>query len=56
MAMTRVLERLYLGDARDADHLSVSNPFCITAVVTTQSVTKSTMFIFLWVNHAECLR
>ena len=33
MAMTRVLERLYLGDARDADHLSVSNPFCITAVV-----------------------
>src|ERR1700689_2307078 len=33
MAMTRVLERLYLGDARDADHLSVSNPFGITAVV-----------------------
>jgi atypical dual specificity phosphatase len=33
MAMTRVLEQLYLGDARDADHLSVSNPFGITAVV-----------------------
>ena len=33
MAMTKVFERLYLGDARDADSLAVTNPFGITAVV-----------------------
>lgn len=31
--MTRVFERLYLGNARDAEGLAVSNPHCITAVV-----------------------
>lgn len=31
--MTRVFERLYLGNARDAEHLAVANPFGITAVV-----------------------
>jgi len=33
MAMTKVFERLYLGDADDADLLAVTNPFGITAVV-----------------------
>ena len=33
MTMTKVFERLYLGDARDADGLTVTNPFGITAVV-----------------------
>ena len=33
MAMTRVFERLYLGDARDADNLAVVNPSGITGVV-----------------------
>ncbi len=33
MAMTKVFERLYLGDAHDADSLAVTNPFGITAVV-----------------------
>ena len=33
MAMTKVFERLYVGDARDADNLAVTNPFGITAVV-----------------------
>ena len=31
--MTRIFERLYLSDAREADHLTVSNPHGITAVV-----------------------
>ena len=30
---TRVFERLYLGDARDAERLSLANPFGISAVV-----------------------
>ena len=33
MAITKVFERLYLGDADDADHLVVTNPFGITGVV-----------------------
>jgi len=33
MAMTKVFERLYVGDAGDADRLAVTNPFGITAVV-----------------------
>ena len=33
MAMTRILERLYLGGAGDADDLADSNPLGITAVV-----------------------
>jgi atypical dual specificity phosphatase len=33
MAITKVFERLYLGDADDADGLTVTNPFGITAVV-----------------------
>jgi protein-tyrosine phosphatase len=37
MAMTRILERLYLGCAGDADHLAVSNPLGITAVVNVET-------------------
>jgi atypical dual specificity phosphatase len=33
MAVTKVFERLYLGDANDAEWLSASNPLGITAVV-----------------------
>jgi protein-tyrosine phosphatase len=33
MAITKVFERLYLGDADDADGLTLTNPFGITAVV-----------------------
>jgi protein-tyrosine phosphatase len=33
MAITKVFERLYVGDAHDADRLSASNPLGITAVV-----------------------
>ncbi len=33
MPMTRVFERVYLGDAHDADRLADTNPFGITAVV-----------------------
>jgi protein-tyrosine phosphatase len=33
MAITKVWERLYVGDAHDAGHLSFSNPLGITAVV-----------------------
>lgn len=33
MALTRVFERLYLGDANDADRLADTNPEGITAVV-----------------------
>lgn len=33
MAITKIWERLYLGNANDADHLSVSNPLGITAVM-----------------------
>jgi hypothetical protein len=33
MAMTRVFERLYLGDAGDADGLVGTNPFGITSVL-----------------------
>ena len=35
--MTRILERLYLGCAGDADHLAVSNPLGITAVVNVET-------------------
>jgi protein-tyrosine phosphatase len=35
--MTRVFERLYLGDARDAERLAVSNPLSISAVVNVNS-------------------
>jgi protein-tyrosine phosphatase len=31
--MTKIFERLYLGDARDAEHLAVSNPQGITTVI-----------------------
>ncbi len=37
MAMTRILERLYLGGAGDADDLAVSNPLGITAVVNVET-------------------
>ena len=37
MAMTRILERLYLGCAGDADDLAVSNPLGITAVVNVET-------------------
>jgi hypothetical protein len=37
MAMTRILERLYLGRARDADDLADSNPLGITAVVNVET-------------------
>ncbi|MGA7793695.1 MAG: dual specificity protein phosphatase [Candidatus Acidiferrales bacterium] len=33
MAMTKVFERLYVGDARDADRLAITNPSGITSVV-----------------------
>ncbi len=33
MAITKIWERLYLGNANDADHLSVPNRLGITAVV-----------------------
>jgi len=33
MAMTKVFERLYVGDALDADRLAVTNPLDITAVL-----------------------
>jgi len=33
MAITKVFERLYVGDASDAEWLSASNPLGITAVV-----------------------
>ena len=33
MAMTKIFERVYLGDAHDADRLADTNPFGITAVV-----------------------
>jgi atypical dual specificity phosphatase len=33
MAMTKVFERLYVGDSSDADSLAVTNPFGITGVV-----------------------
>ena len=33
MAITKIWERLHLGNANDADHLSTLNPFGITAVV-----------------------
>ena len=33
MAMTKVFERLFVGDSHDADRLAVTNPFGITAVV-----------------------
>jgi len=33
MAMTKVFERLYVGDADDADRLAVTNPDGITAVL-----------------------
>jgi protein-tyrosine phosphatase len=33
MPMTRILERLYLGSASDADRLAVANPVGISAVV-----------------------
>jgi protein-tyrosine phosphatase len=35
--MTRVFERLYVGDARDAERLAASNPLGITAVVNVNS-------------------
>jgi protein-tyrosine phosphatase len=35
--MTRVFERLYLGDARDAERLATSNPVGIDAVVNVNS-------------------
>ena len=44
MAMTKVFERLYLGDADDADSLAVTNPFGITAVLNVSTVT---------INHWE---
>jgi hypothetical protein len=37
VAMTKVFERLYLGDADDADRLAVLNPFGITGVVNVSS-------------------
>jgi len=37
MTMTRILERLYLGCAGDADDLAVSNPLGITAVVNVET-------------------
>jgi hypothetical protein len=33
MAITKVWERLYVGDAHNAGHLSFSNPLGITVVV-----------------------
>jgi atypical dual specificity phosphatase len=33
MPMTRILERLYLGSAKDADHLAKANPEGISAVI-----------------------
>jgi predicted protein tyrosine phosphatase len=33
MAMTKLLERLYLGSARDADRLAISNPKGINTVI-----------------------
>jgi protein-tyrosine phosphatase len=35
--VTRVFERLYLGDAGDAERLAVSNPLGITAIVNVNS-------------------
>jgi atypical dual specificity phosphatase len=37
VAMTKVFERLYLGDADDADRLAALNPFGITGVVNVSS-------------------
>jgi protein-tyrosine phosphatase len=37
MAITRILERLYLSGAGDADDLAVSNPLGITAVVNVET-------------------
>jgi len=33
MAMTKVFERLYVGDVRDADRLAITNPSGITSAV-----------------------
>lgn len=38
--MTRVFERLFLGNAADAERLAIENPFDITAVVNVSSRTN----------------
>jgi len=40
MAMTKVFERLFLGDAHDADSLAVNNPFGITGVLNVSTETN----------------
>jgi hypothetical protein len=43
MAITKVWERLYVGDAHDAGHLSFSNPLGITAVVNVNEAPNHSM-------------
>jgi len=40
MAMTKVFERIFLGDAEDADRLAVTNPLDITGVLNVSTETN----------------
>jgi len=61
MAMTKVFERLYVGDAHDADSLAVTNPFGITAVLnvnteTNQQWRDGITYVFSLLNEYEWIQ
>jgi len=61
MGMTRVFERLYVGDADDADSLSVTNPFGITAVLNVntevnQQWRDGITYVFFLLNEYEWIQ
>jgi len=58
MAMTKVFERLYVGDADDADRLAITNPFSITAVLNVntevnQQWRDGITYVFFLLNEYE---
>lgn len=58
MAMTKVFERLYVGDADDADRLAITNPDGITAVLNVntevnQQWRDGITYVFFLLNEHE---
>ena len=58
MAMTKVFERLYVGDADDADRLAITNPDGITAVLNVntevnQQWRDGITYVFFLLNEYE---
>ena len=58
MAMTKIFERLFLGDAHDADRLAVTNPEDITAVVNVstqmhQHWRDGTTYVYFYLHENE---